>query len=214
MPRMRNARQSAPEPPAPRARASGDRQIFLRHWLCDPLGIGAAQPSGDRVARAMAREVALDRPGAVLELGGGTGGVTRGLLAAGCPVERLVVIEREPEFAEYLARHFPGIRVICGDACDADALLRGAGIERLAAVVSSLPVKWFSRPAQRALLDACFARLGTGVFVQLTNALASPLPAAALGLRGEEVARIWAHFLPTQVWRYRRSEAAPGAARP
>ena len=173
--------------------------------------MGAALPSGDRVARAMAREILLDRAGAVLELGGGTGSVTQGLLAAGCPVERIVVIERKEALADHLERRFPGLRVICGDACAAEALLAGAGIERVAAVVSSLPIKWFPRAAQRALLDACFARLGPGgVFVQLTNALASPLPAAELGLVGEEVARIWAHFLPAQIWRYRRPVAGEG----
>jgi len=202
-------------PPAPEAAArhrsepAGDRQIFFRHWLKNPLGIGAALPSGAKVARAMARELSLSRQGAVLELGGGTGGVTRGLLAAGCPVERLAVIEREPDLARHLGRRFAGVRVICGDACDAEALLAAAGIERLATVVSSLPIKWFPRAAQRAVLDACFKRLGPeGAFVQLTNALASPIPAAELGLSGEEVLRIWAHFLPVQIWRYRR----PGAA--
>ncbi len=202
-------------------RPLSDRQIFFRHWLRDPLGIGAALPSGARVARAMAREIDLDRPGAVLELGGGTGGVTRGLLASGCPVERLVVIEREPLLAAYLERRFPGVRVICGDACETDKLLAAAGVDRLATVLSSLPIKWFPRVAQAAILDACFARLGEGgVFVQLTNALASPIPAPELGLVGEEVERIWAHFLPTQIWCYRRparagnGAAATAAARP
>jgi phospholipid N-methyltransferase len=62
------------------------------------------------------------------------------------------------------------------------------------------------------VLDPCFARLGPGgSFVQLTNALASPIAAAELGLAGEEVMRIWAHFLPVQIWRYRRQpEAAIG----
>jgi phosphatidylethanolamine/phosphatidyl-N-methylethanolamine N-methyltransferase len=157
----------------------------------------------------MARELSLSRPGAVLELGGGTGGVTRGLIAAGCPIERLVVIEREPDLAGYLARRFTGLRVICGDACDTGTLLAGAGIDALATVVSSLPIKWFPRPAQRAILDACFAHLGPGgAFVQLTNALASPIPAEEFGLAGEEVLRIWAHFLPVQIWRYRRDPAA------
>lgn len=193
----------------PTAVPRGDRQIFFRHWLRNPLGIGAALPSGAKVARAMARELSLEHSGAVLELGGGTGGVTRGLLAAGCPPERLVVIEREPDLAGYLARRFTAVRIVCGDACDADALLAAGGIDALATVVSSLPIKWFPRAAQRAVLDACFARLGPGgAFVQLTNALASPIPAGELGLDGEEVTRIWAHFLPVQIWRYRRHPAA------
>ncbi len=195
-----------------RSAPRGDREIFFRHWLRDPLGIGAMLPSGAKVARGMARELRLDQPGAVLELGGGTGGVTRGILAAGCPVERLVVIEREPDLARYLERRFPGVRVICGDACDTDRLLAATGIERLATVVSSLPIKWFPRAGQRAVLEACFRRLGPeGSFVQLTNALASPLPTAELDLAGKEVMRIWAHFLPTQIWCYRRPHrsAAP-----
>jgi phosphatidylethanolamine/phosphatidyl-N-methylethanolamine N-methyltransferase len=215
---MPDARRTAPDPrparPPHRAVPPSDRHIFFRHWLKNPLGIGALLPSGARVARGMARELELDRPGAVLELGGGTGGVTRGLVAAGCPLERLIVIERERDLARYLARRFAGLRVICGDACDTGALLAEAGIERLASVVSSLPIKWFPLTAQRAVLDACFAKLGAdGAFVQLTNALASPLPAAELGLAGEEVMRIWLHFLPVQIWRYRRPGDGAGMGR-
>jgi len=202
---------STPERGAPRQRSAdhwNDRQIFFRHWLKNPLGIAALLPSGDKVARGMAREIDLARPGAVLELGGGTGGVTRGLFDAGCPVDRLVVIEREPDLARHLERRFPGLRVICGDACEMARLLKAAGIDRLAGVASSLPIKWFPLGAQRAILDASFALLGPGgSFVQLTNALASPLPAAELGLESEEVLRIWAHFLPVQIWRYRRVAA-------
>lgn len=203
-----------PTPDAMRARRRvakrpGDRQIFFRHWLKNPLGIGAALPSGTRVARGMAREIALDAPGAVLELGGGTGSLTRGLLAAGCPEDRLIVIEREPDLARFLQQELPKVRVLCGDACDVDKLLEDAGVQQLTTVVSSLPIKWFPRPAQRAVLAGCFARLRPGgAFIQLTNALASPIPAADLGLVGREVERIWAHFLPVQIWRYQR----PGEA--
>ncbi len=215
---MPDAQPPAFDAPSPRRRhraaSAGDRELFFRHWLRNPLGIGAALPSGTKVARGMARELRLADAGAVLELGGGTGGVTRGIIAAGCPVDRLVVIEREPGLARFLERRFAGLRVVCGDACETEALLAAAGIDRLATVVSSLPIKWFPRAAQRAVLDACFARLGPeGAFVQLTNALASPIPAAELGLSAEEVMRIWAHFLPVQIWRYRRPQRRMAAGR-
>jgi len=204
---LRPAPELAPRSPRRSLAKRGEREIFFRHWLSDPLGIGALLPSGGSVARALARELALERPGAVLELGGGTGSLTRGLIAAGCPAERLVVIEREPALALHLQQRLPGVRVICGDAGDAATLLVRAGIDRLATVVSSLPIKWFPRAQQRAVLDASFAALGDGgALVQLTNALSSPIPADAFGLTGEEVARIWLHFLPVQIWRYRRAE--------
>src|SRR5260370_40878902 len=96
---MRDSRQAAPDGATLRPRratAPGDRETFFRHWLRDPLGIGAAVPSGRRVAQAMACEVELARPGVVLGLGGGPGSGACGLLAPGCPAARLGAIPRAP----------------------------------------------------------------------------------------------------------------------
>ena len=185
-----------------------DGALFFRHWLRHPLGIGAILPSSSAVVRAMAREVPFSRPGAVLELGGGTGVVTRGLIEAGCPPERLVVIEREPEMADILRRRFERSRVIEGDACVIGSLLAEHGVQQLAAVISSLPIKWFPLENQRAVVEPCLDLLGVdGIFLQLTNALVSPLPMRPLGLHGTEVARVWTQFPPVQIWRYQRGNS-------
>jgi phospholipid N-methyltransferase len=77
------------------------------------------------------------------------------------------------------------------------------GVGQLSAVVSSLPIKWFPRDAQRAVLRPCFARLGLdGRFLQLTNAFSSPLPIEQLGLDGREAARVWRNLPPAQIWSY------------
>lgn len=193
-------------------RRAAEGALFFRHWLRHPLGIGAMLPSSLAVARAMARDLPLDRPGAILELGGGTGVVTRGLLEAGCPPERLVVIEREPALAAVLRRRFERVHAIEGDARDIAAILEERGVTRLAAIVSSLPIKWFSIADQRAVVVPCLALLGEGgALLQLTNALVSPLDRDALGLKGAEIARIWMQFPPVQLWRYWR-DAAPTAS--
>jgi phosphatidylethanolamine/phosphatidyl-N-methylethanolamine N-methyltransferase len=181
------------------------RALFFRHWLRHPLGIGAMLPSSLAVARAMARDLPLHRPGVVLELGGGTGVVTRTLLEAGCPPDRLVVVERAPELATVLRQRFPGIRVIEGDARDLSRLLAHHRVTRLAAVVSSLPIKWFSIADQRDVVTPCLDLLGEGgALLQLTNALVSPLDREALCLEGAEIERIWRQFPPVQLWRYWR----------
>jgi phosphatidylethanolamine/phosphatidyl-N-methylethanolamine N-methyltransferase len=185
-----------------------DGALFFRHWLRHPLGIGAILPSSNAVARAMASDVPFSRGGAVLELGGGTGVVTRSLIEAGCPPERLIVVEREPALAEILRRRFAAARVIEGDACAIGGLLAERGVTRLAAVVSSLPIKWFPLASQRAVVEPCFDLLGEdGMFLQLTNALVSPLAMRSLGLDGTEVARVWSQFPPVQIWRYQRRVA-------
>jgi phosphatidylethanolamine/phosphatidyl-N-methylethanolamine N-methyltransferase len=183
-----------------------DGALFFRHWLRHPLAIGAILPSSDAVARAMANDVPFSRPGAVLELGGGTGVVTRSLIEAGCPPERLIVVEREPVLADILRRRFAEARVVEGDACAIGTLLAELGVKQLAAVISSLPIKWFPLESQRAVVEPCFDLLGEGgMLLQLTNALVSPLAMRSLGLKGTEVARVWSQFPPVQIWRYQRS---------
>lgn len=181
----------------------GDYALFFSLWLQKPLQIAAVTPSSKRLAQVMAELVDLDRPGPVLELGAGTGGITRGLLEAGCPRDRLITLEREPSLAAALRRSFPGIVTIVGDATTLGEHFARCGIDRLCAVVSSLPIKWFPVAAQRAVVEPCLALLGSGgVFLQMTNAFASPIAIEPLGIAGERIAHVWRDLPPAQVWAY------------
>jgi phosphatidylethanolamine/phosphatidyl-N-methylethanolamine N-methyltransferase len=187
---------------------AADATVFFGLWLQKPLRIAAANPSGPRLADAFARCVELRRPGPVLELGAGTGSLTRGLVRAGCPPERILALEREPRLVEVLRREFPGMTVIEGDATRIGQYLAGR-VERLSAVISSLPIKWFPLEAQQAIVKPCLDLLGPdGRFLQLTNAFSSPLLIDRLGIAGREVGRVWLNLLPAQIWSYsERSEA-------
>ena len=181
----------------------GDYALFFGLWLQKPLQIAAVTPSSKRLAQVMAELVDLGRPGPVLELGAGTGGITRGLLQAGCPRERLIAVEREPSLAAALRRRFPGISTVVGDATALGEHFARLGIDRLCAVVSSLPIKWFPVAAQRAIVEPCLERLGPGgAFLQMTNAFASPIAIRPLGIAGERVAYVWRNLPPSQIWAY------------
>jgi phosphatidylethanolamine/phosphatidyl-N-methylethanolamine N-methyltransferase len=180
-----------------------DTALFFGLWLRKPLQIAAVCPSGTTVAAVMARLVDPGRPGFLLELGAGTGSLTRGLVETGWPPERVIAYERESRLAEILRRELVGIRAVLGDARDLETQLTRLRVDQLSAVVSSLPIKWFPREAQRAVLRPCFARLGSGGrFLQLTNAFSSPLPIEQLGLDGREAARVWRNLPPAQIWAY------------
>lgn len=188
-----------------------DWSRFFLTWLRKPLDIAALAPSGPWVAAAVAKNAQFDRDGYVVELGGGTGSITEGLVKGGCPVERLIVIEREPDFVEILRRRFPGLTVIEGDATELAALLAERSITRLASVVSTLPIKWFPTEAKRSILEQSFRLMGPGGhFVQITNHMVSPLPREELGIVGQEVARVWLSVLPVQVWSYRPAMETTG----
>jgi phosphatidylethanolamine/phosphatidyl-N-methylethanolamine N-methyltransferase len=189
---------------------AADATVFFGLWLQKPLRIAAANPSGPRLADALARCVDLARPGPVLELGAGTGSLTRGLMRAGCPPGRIVALEREPRLVTVLRRDFPALTLIEGDATRIGEYLAGR-VERLSAVISSLPIKWFSLEAQQAIVQPCLDLLGPGGrFFQMTNAFSSPLPIDRLGIAGQEICRVWLNLLPAQVWSYSQPSAAPG----
>jgi phosphatidylethanolamine/phosphatidyl-N-methylethanolamine N-methyltransferase len=181
--------------------------VFFALWLQKPLRIAAANPSGPRLADAVARCIHLARSGSVLELDAGTGSLTQGLVRSGCSPERIIALEREPALVAVLRRQFPAITVIAGDATRVGEYL-ARSVERLAGVVSSLPIKWFPAAAQHAVVRPCLDMLGPdGRFVQLTNAFLSPLLVDRLGITGHEVARVWLNLLRTQIWVY--SDRAP-----
>ena len=190
---------------------NADAGVFFALWLQKPLCIAAANPSGARLADAVARCIDLARPGPILELGAGTGSLTQGLVRAGCPPERIIALEREPALAAMLRRELPALAVIEGDATRIGEYLAGS-VERLAAVVSSLPIKWFSVEGQNAVVRPCLDLLGSGGrFLQLTNAFTSPLAIDRLGIAGREVGRVWLNLLPAQIWAYtERSESDGG----
>lgn len=184
---------------------------FLRRWLKDPKAVGAVMPSGRRLSSAMVSGIDLAAPGKVVELGGGTGNITAAILKAGVPAADLLVVERDAAFAEILARRFPEVRLLHGDATDLRHLLRVAGIDRVKAVVSSLPLLSIpERTCLRIISEATAVLDERGVLVQFTYGPASPVSrriATRLGLQAERIGWVVDNIPPASVWRYRPPQA-------
>jgi len=190
---------------------------FFGLWLRRPRSIGAIVPSSRRLAAAIADEVDFTVPGVVVELGGGTGSITRALLARAAHPDEVVVVEREASLCDLLAARFPGVRVIRGDARNLKGLLRAAGIGPVKAIVSGLPLRSLSGRCHDAIIRAAFSVLAPGgVFVQFTYGLAAPVRRALVGrdgLIGRRSRWVLANLPPAALWRYRRRTApAPSVA--
>lgn len=188
--------------------------LFLKRWLRRPFATGAVVPSGRLLAEAMARTtraVIEGRPGHVVELGAGTGEVTKALLAAGITSERLVLVERDPEFATFLRRHFDGPRIVEGDAARLPALLADHGLAPVAAVVSSLPLLSLPSEVVNGIVAGVFDALPRGgALVQFTYGPTPPIPRALrqrLRLDCVPGRRIWRNVPPAVVWTFTRPAA-------
>ncbi len=185
-----------------------DELRFLKTWIDNPLILGAVSPSSPFLARVMASFVEVERPGAVVELGPGTGAVTKALIERGIDPERIVAVEFDPEFCTLLARRFPGITVVEGDAYALRTTLGHQPAGPVAAVVSGLPL--FNKPMTRRLqlLAQAFSLLQPGApFVQFSYHLLPPIPREAGQFSLSGTRRIWRNIPPARVWCYRKTAA-------
>jgi phosphatidylethanolamine/phosphatidyl-N-methylethanolamine N-methyltransferase len=189
-----------------RAPDFGDAGRFLRSLASAPHLTGAVAPSGRALARSMAAAVDLATDGLIVELGPGTGPVTKALIERGIDRRRLVLVEFNPMFCRLLENRFSPARVVEGDAYDLPRTLHAFAAERVSAVVSSLPLLIQPALRRQRLLDDAFALMGPqGVFVQFTYGPVSPIPLR--GLVGRYTTRrsapIWLNLPPARVWTYR-----------
>jgi phosphatidylethanolamine/phosphatidyl-N-methylethanolamine N-methyltransferase len=188
-----------------------DEARFIKNLFENPRVTGAVSPSGRFLAKAMARAIDPNGQGLVVELGPGTGPVTKALLERGVRPASLVLVEYEAGFCRLLAQRFPDVRVMQGDAYRLSNTLAELRGEPIRAVVSSLPLLNQPPERRRELLKQAFALMGpNGVFVQFTYGVVSPAPRriGALTLSAEATAPIWFNLPPARVWTYRVGAAS------
>jgi phospholipid N-methyltransferase len=178
---------------------------FLRCWIDDPRAVGAVAPSGRALARLMTAQL---RPGArVLELGPGTGTVTRAILDRGVLPRDLYLLERSPRFAAMLGESFPDATVVLGDATHEHAMLAPLS-GTFDFVVSGLPLVLFSATQKRTLLGRAFELLSeAGSLYQFTYGLRCPIRRNLLadsGLAASRIGTVALNVPPAFVYRITR----------
>ena len=179
-------------------------------WLRNPLQTASIAPSGRGLAQAMVDELPPDAH-RVIELGGGTGSVTRALLAHGLRGDDLLVVELSESLYAHLRKRFPSVRVALGDASDLPEIAAHCGFLAggLAdAIVSSLGLLAMPEDLQRRILAASFSCLRPrGRFIQFTYGPQAPVAepvADALRLKVRRGGFILRNVPPATVYVYER----------
>ena len=176
--------------------------MFLRRWAANPLQMGSIVPSAPALCKRIARQVRRNPDQFVLELGAGTGVISKALLNAGLPPEKLYVVEIVHDMAEHLRKVLPGVHVIEGDARDLAKLLPAHVRGNIGSVVCGVPLVLLPLAEQRRFIDAMEA-VAPGVgFLHYSYCITSPLPYKRHSLAAKREEWTPRNFPPASVWRY------------
>jgi phosphatidylethanolamine/phosphatidyl-N-methylethanolamine N-methyltransferase len=168
------------------------------------MGVGSVIPTSDRACARMASVIDVMSGLPVLELGPGTGVVTRAILNRGIAPEKLTCVEYSHEFATALKRDHPRVNVIEGDAFNLNETLGEAAGTRFDCVISVMPLLSFPPAMRDMLVDDLLTRIAPGrPVVQLTYGPRSPVRATPMR-RVRHFDFVLRNVPPAQLWIYTR----------
>jgi phosphatidylethanolamine/phosphatidyl-N-methylethanolamine N-methyltransferase len=184
-----------------------DELQFFKGWIDRPKTVGSIVPTSSITARKMASIVNPASGLPVLEVGPGTGVITRAILARGVRPENLYALEYSPEFVRHLRRLYPGVNVIEGDAFNLSAALGDRSDMVFDSVVSGVPLLNFPVAQRIAYIESLLDRIPAGrPIVQLTYGPLSPIPPGRGDYSVEHFHFVVRNIPPTQLWIYRRGK--------
>jgi phosphatidylethanolamine/phosphatidyl-N-methylethanolamine N-methyltransferase len=178
---------------------------FFRSWLSQPKIVGSVVPTSWRMAKRMAAVIDADSMLPVLELGPGTGVVTRAMLARDIDPKRIVSLEYSREFCERLRVDFPNVEFIEGDAFELATSLGPHTGKEFDCVVSSLPLLHFPVEKRIALMEDLLDRIPAGrPVLQFSYGLVPSVPRGRGNYTVERYDIVLRNIPPAQLWIYRR----------
>jgi phospholipid N-methyltransferase len=150
-----------------------DFTLFLGKFLKQGTAIASLAPSSPWLSRTTVRNIDWQRAKVIVELGAGTGPITRVLAERALPGCRVVVLERDSDFCRLLRERFENRRdfdVVEADVRDLASILTQRGIGQADHIVSGLPVPSFPKDLRLGLFRVVGQVLKPeGTFNQITE---------------------------------------------
>lgn len=183
-----------------------DNEIrFFKGVISGPKTVGAIAPTSIYTARRMASVIDPKSALPVLELGPGTGVITKAILEGGVPPERLYAVEYSTDFYNHLVDTFPGVNFINGDAFNLNRTLASLGDQKFDSVVSGIPLLNFPMQMRVKLLEDLLDRLPPGrPVIQFSYGPVSPIAANPDRYHIQHFDFMIRNLPPAQLWIYRR----------
>jgi len=112
---------------------------FLQAFLKNPLKVGALAPSSDELAAEMLDGIRPDNDNIVLELGVGTGALTKHLKQLIPTRNSYLGIELDCDLVRSLNRRYPDMNIVCGNATESYKIHAESGLGKVRYMACCLP---------------------------------------------------------------------------
>lgn len=140
-----------------------DRVLFLKEFLKNPRQIGSIIPSSRFLEKRLMDLGEVKSARVVVELGSGTGGTTRAVLATLPADAKLLCIEINPKFCEWLERlNDPRLIVHCGSAEHLRELLTEYELDGPDVVLSGIPFSTMGEELGTRIIQTIYDTMSPG----------------------------------------------------
>jgi phospholipid N-methyltransferase len=150
-----------------------DFALFLGKFLTQGTRIASVAPSSRWLSRLTVANIDWASATALVELGAGTGPITRVIAERVRPDCRVIVIERDRDFARLLTDRFgkhANFEIVHGDVGDLASMLAERNVASVDHVISGLPSPSLPRSVQYVLFRAVQSVLSPrGSYNQITE---------------------------------------------
>jgi phospholipid N-methyltransferase len=157
---------------SPNPRPQDSARPVTPEFVQQGTSVASFAPSSRFLARKIIKGIDYDNAKCVVELGAGTGSITKELMDRMKPQTKFIIVERDHDFCNRLRSRFaayPNADIVEGDASHIDKLLADRGITQVDDIVSGLPLPSFPADLRQAILASSARALGShGTFRQLT----------------------------------------------
>lgn len=184
-----------------------DEEIrFFKGWRSNMKAVGALLPTSSITARRMASIVQPRSGLPVLELGPGTGVITKAILDRGIAPEKLYSVEFSTDFYNHLQERYAGVKFINGDAFDLETTLGEAKDLQFDSVISAVPLLNFPMQKRVDLIEDLLSRIPVGrPVVQISYGPVSPVVAMPHLYKIDHFDFVVRNIPPAQLWIYRKT---------
>lgn len=180
--------------------------LYIKKYFTHPLRVGSFVPTSHKTAEFLAKHIKKNEK-YIVELGGGTGSLTEGMLGAGIKPEKLICVEIDPNFCSFLRNKFSGLglKIICADAKYLKNELSDDVLKNISTIVSSVPLLTLSKKARMEFIASTLELLDkNGQLIQVSYSPFSPIPYKQFNITMQRYGTIFRNFPPINIFGYKK----------